>query len=207
MPVVWSVPVCEQTSIYITGDRFSMIDTQTTTGTTVWTIDTSHSQVEFAVKHMMFSTVKGSFEGVSGTITLDEQNPANSSVQVEIDPATISTRDEKRDAHLRSADFFDVQQFPTMTFVSTGVEPKGDDLTITGDLTMHGVTRQVVLDAEFNGRGMSPFGMEVISYSASAKINRGDFGLNWNAALETGGVLVSDQIRISLEIEAVPASN
>src|SRR6188472_3235959 len=100
-----------------------MTDTQTTTGTSVWAIDASHSQVEFSVKHMMFSTVKGSFEGVAGTITLDEQNPANSSVRVEIDPATISTRDEKRDAHLRSADFFDVETFPTMTFVSTSVEP------------------------------------------------------------------------------------
>jgi polyisoprenoid-binding protein YceI len=184
-----------------------MTDTQTATATSVWTIDASHSQVEFSVKHMMFSTVKGSFETFSGTITHDQQNPANSSVQVEIDASSISTRDEKRDGHLRSADFFDVESYPTITFVSTSVEPKRDDLRITGDLTMHGVTRQVVLDAEYNGRGMSPFGMEVISYSASAKLNRGDFGLNWNAALETGGVLVSDQIRIALEIEAVPSSN
>jgi polyisoprenoid-binding protein YceI len=184
-----------------------MTDTQTMTGTSVWAIDTAHSQVEFSVKHMMFSTVKGSFEGVTGTITLDEQNLANSSVRVEIDPATISTRDEKRDAHLRSADFFDVETFPTMTFVSTSVQPaRGQDLTITGDLTMHGVTKPVVLEAEFNGRGMSPFGMEVISYTAKGKLSRGEFGLNWNAALEAGGVLVSDEIKIAIEVEAVPAT-
>ncbi len=184
-----------------------MTDTQIRTGTSNWAIDASHSHVEFAVKHMMFSTVKGSFSGVSGTITLDEENIANSSVTVEIDASTINTRDEKRDAHLRSADFFDVEQYPTITFTSTKVEPNGDDLRITGDLTMHGVTMPVVLEAEFTGRGMSPFGMEVIGYTAKTKINRSDFGLTWNAALETGGVLVGDEIKITIDIEAVPASN
>jgi polyisoprenoid-binding protein YceI len=184
-----------------------MVTTQTRTGTSVWTIDASHSNVEFAVKHMMFTTVKGSFEGVTGTITLDEQNVANSSVQVEIDASTITTRDQKRDAHLRSADFFDVETYPTITFTSTRVEPDGDDLRITGDLTMHGVTREVVLDAEFSGRGMSPFGFEVIGYEAKTKVNREDFGLTWNAALETGGVLVGNEIKITIDIEAIPASD
>lgn len=180
-----------------------MTDTMTTTST--WMIDPSHSQVEFAVKHMMFSTVKGSFTTFNGTIVLDEQNMANSSVSVEIDPTSIDTRDEKRDGHLRSADFFNVEQNPSMTFVSTRVEQDGDDLTVIGDLTMNGVTKQVKLDAEFDGRGMSPFGMEVIGFSGKTKINREDFGLTWNAALETGGVLVANEVKITLHIEAVPA--
>jgi len=171
-----------------------------------WAIDASHSHAEFAVKHMMFSTVKGSFTDLSGTITLDEQNIENSSVQVEIDPTSVDTRDAKRDEHLRSADFFSVEQNPKITFVSTAVDGEANgDLKVTGDLTMNGVTRQVVLDAEFTGRGMSPFGMEVIGYSAKTKISRKDFDINWNAALETGGVLVGDEVKISLEIEAVPA--
>jgi polyisoprenoid-binding protein YceI len=179
--------------------------TDTMTAASTWMIDTSHSQVEFAVKHMMFSTVKGSFTKFNGTIVLDEQNMENSTVRVEIDPTSIDTRDAKRDEHLRGADFFSVEQNPSMTFVSTRIERDGDDLTVTGDLTMNGITRQVELDAEFEGRGMSPFGMEVIGFSAKTKINREDFGITWNAALETGGVLVGNEVKISLHIEAVPA--
>lgn len=185
-----------------------MTDTQSAVST--WTIDTAHSQVEFTVKHMMFSKVKGSFTRFSGTINLDEQNIEGSSVTVEIDPASIDTRDEKRNAHLRSADFFSTDERPTMTFVSTKIEREDDDddedLLITGDLTMNGVTRQVVLEAEFEGRGMSPFGHEVIGYSAETKVNRKDFGINWNASLETGGVLVGDEVKIKLEIQAVPVT-
>lgn len=181
-----------------------MIDTQTTTST--WTIDAAHSSVEFAVKHMMFSTVKGSFNEFSGTIVLDERNVEGSTVTVEINPRSVNTRDDKRDEHLRSADFFGVEQNPTIRFTSTRIETvDGDTLKITGDLTMNGVTREVVLDAEFSGRGMSPFGMEVIGYTATTKINRRDFNVNWNAALEAGGVLVSDEVKITLDIEAVPA--
>lgn len=181
-----------------------MTDTMTTTST--WTIDPSHSQVEFTVKHMMFSRVKGSFNEFNGTIVLDEQNIENSKVTVEINPASINTRDEKRDAHLRGADFFSVDEHNTMSFVSTEVEgAKNDDLKITGDLTMNGVTKEVVLDAEFNGRGQSPFGMEVLAYTARTKVNRREFNINWNAALETGGVLVGDDVTITLEIQAVPA--
>jgi polyisoprenoid-binding protein YceI len=176
--------------------------THTATNATVWTIDPSHSVLEFSVKHMMFATVKGRFTEVAGTITLDNENVANSSVDVTIGAASIDTRDEKRDEHLRSADFFDVETFPNLTFKSTSVEAKGDNLKVTGDLTIHGVTKQVVLDSELNGQGANPWGQQVISYSASTKINRKDYGLNWNAALESGGVLVSDEVKISIEIEA-----
>jgi polyisoprenoid-binding protein YceI len=176
--------------------------TETATTTTVWTIDPAHSFVEFAVKHMVFATAKGRFSELSGQITLDEEQIENSSVAVEIAAASVDTHDEKRDAHLRSADFFDVETYPTLTFTSTKVVAHGDDLKITGDLTIRGVTRSVVLDAELNGRGANPWGQQVLSYSATTKINRKDFGLNWNAALESGGVLVSDDVRIAIEIEA-----
>jgi polyisoprenoid-binding protein YceI len=176
--------------------------TDTATKTTVWAIDTTHSSVEFSVKHLVFATAKGRFSDVKGTITVDNENIANSSVEVEIGAASVHTSDEKRDAHLRSADFFDVENFPTITFKSTSVEAKGDDLKVTGDLTIHGVTRQVVLDADLNGQGANPWGQQVLSYSASTKINRTDFGLNYNAALETGGVLVGEQVKIAIEIEA-----
>ncbi len=177
--------------------------TDTATATTVWTIDTSHSVVEFSVKHMMFATTKGRFPDVTGTITLDNDTLSNSSVEVEIGAASIDTHDAKRDEHLRSADFFDVAQFPTLTFRSTKVESAGgSDLKVTGDLTMHGVTREVVLETEFNGQGTNPWGQGVVSYSAHTKVNRKDFGLNWNAALESGGVLVSDDVKIAIEIEA-----
>jgi polyisoprenoid-binding protein YceI len=176
--------------------------TDTATATTVWTIDNAHSAVEFAVKHMMFATAKGRFGTVSGTISLDNAKVANSSVDVTIDTTSIDTRDEKRDAHLKSADFFDVENYPAITFKSTKVEADGNDLKVTGDLTIHGVTRPVVLDAEFNGQGTNPWGAQVISYSATTKINRKDFGLTWNASLETGGVLVGEEVKISIEIEA-----
>jgi polyisoprenoid-binding protein YceI len=182
-----------------------MTDTQTTTTPAIstWTIDPAHSSVEFAVKHMMFSTAKGRFSDVKGTITLDEQELANSSVEVEIAVASIDTRDEGRDTHLRGPDFFDTETFPTAAFRSTRVESTGgDDLRIAGTLRIRDVSKDVVLDATFNGRGTSPFGPQVVGYSAATTINRKDFGLNWNAALETGGVLVGEEVRISIEIEA-----
>jgi len=177
--------------------------TQTATTTTVWTIDPSHSAVEFSVKHMMFATAKGRFSDIQGTITLDNERVANSSVDVEIGAASVDTRDAKRDEHLKAADFFDVESYPTLTFRSTKVEPAGEsDLRVTGDLTIHGVTKEVVLDTELNGQGTNPWGQGVISYTAHTKINRKDFGLNWNAALESGGVLVSEEVKIAIEIEA-----
>lgn len=177
--------------------------TQTATAATVWTIDPSHSAVEFSVKHMMFATSRGRFSEVQGTIALDNENVADSTVEVEIAAASVDTRDAKRDEHLKSADFFDVEQFPALIFKSTQVESAGDsDLKVTGDLTIHGVTKEVVLHTERNGQGANPWGQGVISYSAHTKINRKDFGLNWNAALESGGVLVSDEVKIAIEIEA-----
>jgi polyisoprenoid-binding protein YceI len=176
--------------------------TDTAIRTSVWTIDPDHSVVEFSVKHMKIATVKGRFSALRGKVTIDDENIRNSSVDVEIDAASIDTRNEKRDAHLKSADFFDVQVFPTLRFTSSRVERDGDDLVITGELTMHGVTRQVVLEAGFNGQAGSPMGHRIISYSAKTELNRKDFGLNWNSTLETGGVLVGDDVRISLEIEA-----
>jgi len=171
-----------------------------------WNLDKAHTSIEFAVKHMMFSTVKGRFGEFSGTISLDDQNLANSSVQVEIQTASVDTRDPGRDTHLKSADFFEAEKFPAITFVSTKVEPgKNDEFKVTGDLTVHGMTKPVVLDVEKTGRGKSPFGFEVAGFSATTKISRKEFGLEWNAALESGGVLVGDDIKISIEVEATPA--
>lgn len=180
-----------------------MTDTQAPPTTSTWSIDPAHSSVEFAVKHMMFATAKGRFSDVKGTITLDEQDPTNSKVDVEIAVASIDTRDEGRDTHLRSPDFFDAETFPTMTFQSTGVEPADDGtLRVTGTLQIRDVAKDVVLDATLNGRGTSPFGPQVIGYSAATTINRKDFGLNWNAALEAGGVLVGEEVKISIDLEA-----
>jgi polyisoprenoid-binding protein YceI len=176
--------------------------TDTMTRTTTWTIDSTHSNVEFSVKHLMFAKAKGRFSNVSGTITVDNEAIENSSVDVQIDPASVHTSEEKRDAHLRSADFFDVENYPVVTFRSTAVQARGEDLTITGDLTIKGVTRPVVLEAEFNGQGTNPWGQQVLSYSAKTKFNRTHFGLNYNAALETGGVLVGEEVTLSIEIEA-----
>ena len=177
--------------------------TSPTTTQTTWAIDPGHTSVEFAVKHMMFTTVKGRFGGVQGTITLGEHGLANSAVEVEIDAATVDTRDAKRDEHLRSEDFFHVEQFPTLTFKSTKVEPiSADRARVTGDLTIHGVTREVTLDATMTGQGKNPWGMEVAGFEASTRISRKDFGLEWNVALEAGGLLVGDEIKISLDVEA-----
>jgi polyisoprenoid-binding protein YceI len=181
-----------------------MSTAQLATGTTTWQIDASHSHVEFAVKHMMISTVKGSFPGVTGTITIDEENFANSSADVEIDVASITTRDEKRDAHLRSADFFNAEAYPTMRFVSTGVKSvNGDTFTLAGNLSISSVTRPVEFKVERTGSGISPWGTTVAAFEATTKISRKDFGLTWNVALETGGVMVGDEIKIHIDIEAV----
>ena len=168
------------------------------------TIDASHSQIEFSVKHMMVSTVKGRFEKYSGEIEIDEANPANSKVDVTIETASINTGNEGRDAHLRSADFFDAEQYPTITFVSKKVEQLTEDTGIvTGDLTMHGVTRELPLTITREGATTNMQGKNLQAFSASLVISRKDFGLEWNVALESGGWLVSDQIKINLDIEAV----
>jgi len=178
-------------------------------GVTTWNIDASHTLVEFSAKHMMITTVKGRFAEVTGTLVLDETNPAGSSVEVEIATASIDTRSEQRDAHLRSADFLDVENFPALTFRSRRVEGtirEGEPVRVIGDLTIRGTTREVVLNAVFEGRGRDPWGGERVSFSAETRIDRRDFGLVWNAALETGGVLVSNEIRIGIEAQAVQAA-
>lgn len=169
-----------------------------------WNIDTSHSEILFAVRHMMISTVRGQFSKFSGTISIDETNPANSSVDVTIDVASVNTRDEKRDGHLTSPDFFDAATYPTITFKSTKIEVTGASTgKIHGDLTIKGVTRAVVLDTTFVGKAKSPWGTTSAGFNASTKINRTDFGLTWNVALETGGFLVGEDITITIELEAV----
>ena len=171
---------------------------------TTWQIDPSHTLVEFSAKHMMFTTVKGRFPGVKGTIVVDEADPSRSSVQAEIDVASLDSGEGQRDAHLKSADFLDVEKYPTITFRSTPVERIDEDRSrVIGDLTIRGTTREVVLDAELTGRGQTPFGTEVIGFAATTTINRKDFDLTWNVALEAGGFLVGDTIKIALEVQAV----
>ena len=178
----------------------------TSTTVATWTIDKSHSLAEFSVKHMMVSTTRGQFTNVSGSLTIDEANLANSTVEAVIAVDSITTRDEKRDEHLRSADFFDAANYPTIAFKSTSVNVKSDnELVITGDLTIRGVTRSVNLKTVFNGFNTSPWGARVVGFEADTEISRKEFGLEWNVALETGGVLVGDKVKIHLEVEASPA--
>ena len=181
-----------------------MVATARETGTIDLAIDSSHSSAEFAVKHMMFTTVRGRFGDVSGTVRLDLSDLANSTVSVVINAGSITTDDQKRDEHLRSADFFDVNEYPTITFESSAVIPTGgDSFDLEGVLTMHGVSQPVVIKAESGGSGTNPWGQTVYGFSGSTKVNRKDFGLTWNVALETGGMLVSEDVKITLEIQAV----
>ncbi|HEX8694114.1 MAG TPA: YceI family protein [Longimicrobium sp.] len=176
---------------------------------TTWSIDAAHTLVEFSAKHMMITTVKGRLNDVKGTLVIDEQNPDGSSAEVEIGAASLTTGVDQRDAHLRSADFLDVESFPAITFRSRRVEgaagAPGDTFRVTGDLTIRGVTREVVLEATYEGRGRDPWGGERVSFGATTKVDRRDFGLTWNQALETGGILVGNEIKISLEVQAVKA--
>lgn len=170
-----------------------------------WTIDPDHSHVGFKVRHLMVSNVKGSFEKYAGTVTIDDKDITRSRVEVTIDTASVNTNVPKRDEHLRSADFFDVAKFPAMKFVSKKVATAGPDrLKVTGDLTLHGVTREVVLDVEGPSQEIKdPWGNIRRGATASTKINRKDFGLVWNKALETGGVAVGEEVTITLEIEMI----
>jgi polyisoprenoid-binding protein YceI len=171
--------------------------------TTGWKIDTAHSTVEFAVKHMMFTTVKGRFTDVSGTVEFDETDPSDGRADITIGAGSIDTRDAQRDAHLKSADFFDVETYPTLRFVGTDVEGTPQHFTLSGDLTIHGVTRPIALDVRFEGKGKDPWGGERYGYTATAQLNRKDFGLTWNAALETGGWLVGDEVKITLDLQLI----
>jgi polyisoprenoid-binding protein YceI len=174
------------------------------TGTrTTWTLDPSHTTVEFVAKHMMITTVRGRLAEFEGTIVADEQHIADSSVEVTFKAASIDSRSEQRDGHLRSADFLDVERFPAVTFRSTRVEGSKQQFKVTGDLTIRDVTRPITLDVSFEGTGKDPWGGTRSSFSASGKFDRREFGLTWNVALETGGILVSNEVKIQIEAQAV----
>jgi polyisoprenoid-binding protein YceI len=170
-----------------------------------WQIDSSHTSVEFTVRHMMISNVKGQFQKTTGTITANGNDPASAKIDVTIDASSVDTRVERRDAHLKSPDFLDVAKFPTITFKSTKVEADGPGKwKVTGDLTIHGVTKPVVLEVEGSGEPIhDPMGNTRAGASATTKIKRSDFGLTWNKALETGGVMVGDEVAISIDVEAI----
>ncbi|WP_042471302.1 YceI family protein [Bacillus ndiopicus] len=169
---------------------------------TNWTVDQSHSSIGFNVKHMMVSKVKGAFESYTAQIeSSDLADLSTANITFVIDTASINTRNTDRDNHLKSGDFFDADQFPKITFQSTSIEKSGDSYKLTGDLTIKDVTKPVTFDVEFNGKGTNPWGQEVYGFEAETKINREDFGLTWNAALETGGVLVGKDIKIQVELE------
>jgi polyisoprenoid-binding protein YceI len=172
--------------------------------TSQWDFDLSHSSINFHVRHLMVSKVHGRFTGWSGKLELDEQDLTKSQLEVTIDASSIDTREDKRDAHLRSPDFLDVEKFPTITFKSTQITKTSDEeYRVAGDLTIHGVTRPVTLDVEGGGRVNDPWGGTRTGFSAKTSISRKDFGLTWNVALEAGGFLVGDKLDINLEIEAV----
>ncbi|ABF86338.1 YceI-like family protein [Myxococcus xanthus DK 1622] len=174
--------------------------------TTTWNIDTTHSAIHFSVRHMVIAKVRGSFRKYSGAISLDEQDITKSSVAVTIETASIDSGVEQRDTHLRSPDFFDVEKFPSITFKSTKVEKaSGNGLKVTGNLTIRDITREVVLDAEQLGGAKDPWGNVKTAFEAKTSVDRRDFGLTWNQALEAGGVLVGEKIEIAIEVQAVKA--
>ena len=174
------------------------------TGVSTWTIDPTHSLVEFAVKHLMIATVKGRFGDVKGTVLYNEADPKQSRVDIEIPIASINTHNEQRDGHLRSPDFFDAENHPLMTFKSKRID--GDvngEFKLIGDLTIRGNTREVTLEGEFQGRARDPWGGERMGFTANSKINRKDYGLHWNQALDAGGWVLGDDIKIMIEVELV----
>lgn len=169
-----------------------------------WQIDSAHSEIQFTVRHMMISKVRGRFETFSGSVAYDEANPTNSTVDITIDTNSINTREGQRDGHLRSPDFFNAELYPVMTFKSTRVEQTAENKgKLSGNLTIRDTTKEVVLDVTFEGKAQSPWGTTSVGFSATGKINRKDFGLTWNQALETGGVLVGDEATINIEFELV----
>ena len=177
------------------------------TAVSTWNIDASHSIAEFAVKHMMIATAKGRFATLEGAIEIDEANPLASSVTASIDVASIDTKDEQRDAHLRSDDFFNAEKFPKITFASKRVERvDAENYRMVGDLTIRDVTKEVVLDTEFGGQVADPWGNQRAGFMATTQVNRKEFGLKWNNLLETGAVAVGDKVKITLHIEAVRAA-
>ncbi len=178
--------------------------TTSAAASTVYVIDTAHTHVQFAVRHMMIATVRGAFKQVQGTVRVDALHPEAPAVDVSIDVASIETRDGQRDAHLKSADFFDAATFPTITFKADRLIGSPDaPFPLVGDLTIRGVTREVVLEVTPEGSGKDPWGNERAGYSLTTAIRRGEYGLKWNQALETGGVLVGDEVKISADVELV----
>ena len=175
--------------------------------TTTWNLDTAHSVAEFKVKHMMISNVKGHFAKVSGKLSLDDSDLTNSHIEASIEASSLETRDPQRDAHLKSADFFDAEKFSTLSFKSTRITIVGDgELAVEGNLTIHGVTRKTVFTAEGpTAPAKDPWGNTRVAISATTKINRKDFGLTWNAALETGGILVGEEVTIALDVQFIKA--
>jgi polyisoprenoid-binding protein YceI len=174
---------------------------------TTYKIDPAHSSAQFVIRHMMITNVRGAFSKVEGTVVYDPENPADSSIDAVIDATTINTLDPQRDTHVKSADFLDVEKYPTITFKSRKVAPNGsEEHSVTGDLTIHGVTKEVVVKVEGpTAEGKDPWGQSRIGASASTKIKRGDFGLSFNSALETGGVLLGDDLKIELEVSLIKA--
>jgi len=173
---------------------------------TKWAVDPTHSSVEFSIRHMMFTNVKGAFQTYDATIEADPNDLTTANISFSVDLASVDTKNEDRDNHLRSADFFDVENKPKMTFTSTKVEKKDEgEYAVTGDLSLNGVTKPETFDVTFEGQGKDPWGNEKAGFSAEGTLNRSDYGLTWNAALETGGVLVGDKVKVSLEIQAAKA--
>ena len=178
---------------------------QTTATTRTYAIDPAHSDVSFQIRHLMLTKVRGTFHGLTGTIALDGSGEIPSAIEVSIDAASIDTREEKRDAHLRSADFFDAATYPELTFRSTSITGSGTSFTAVGDLTIHGTTKTVTLTGNVAGTTKDPWGNHRIGWSATTRINRLDFGVSFNAPLETGGVMLAEDVDITLEIQAIPA--
>ena len=176
---------------------------------TKWNIDPMHSEVQFRIKHLVISTVTGSFGKFSATVETEGDNFETAQIHFSADASSISTGNEQRDGHLKSPDFFDVGQFPTIDFISTGIKKSGENkFLVTGNFTMHGISKSIQLEAEFGGTMKDPYGNIKIGFEVRGKINRKDFGLHWNAATETGGVVVSDEVKIECNVEfakVVPA--
>jgi polyisoprenoid-binding protein YceI len=176
---------------------------QTTTTGKTYAIDPSHSEIGFAVPHLMISKVRGHFTGFTGTVQLGDNGLIPVKIEGSVDARTVFTREEKRDAHLRSADFFDVENFPSISFKSTSVTGSGSEFTVVGDLTLHGTTKSVTLKGHVGGQTTDPWGNDRVAYSATGTLNRTDFGINFNAPLGTGGVMLGEDVTMTLEIQAV----
>ena len=202
-----SLHACLTGAVLFDKERSEMSANAPEPTTTTWNIDPVHTMAEFKVRHMMITNVKGHFTGVTGVLTLDEQDITKSHVEASIDAASINTREADRDTHLKSADFLDVEKFPKLTFTSTRVARTGEgELRVEGDLMIHGVTRKVEFAVEGpTPPGKDPWGNTRIGWTATTKINRKDFGLTWNTALETGGILVGDEVTITFDVEAIRA--